>query len=178
MSKVFVGIDSGLHGAIAFMDENGKVESVQVMPRIAKEFDTNAFNQILKSFGLANIECVFIEKVHAVFGSAAGATFTFGKVCGIIEGIVVSNNLKYVYVEPKAWQKAMFQGIPEIRKAAKVNKNGRAVRGKIDTKIMSELACKRLFPEVNFTATERCTKTHDGMTDAVLIAEYGRRLLK
>jgi hypothetical protein len=60
----------------------------------------------------------------------------------------------------------MFQGVKEVR-------NPKTKR--IDTKAMSELACKRLFPDVKFTATDRCTKTHDGMTDATLIAEYGRR---
>ena len=35
--------------------------------------------------------------------------------------------------------------------------------------------CKRLFPGVNLKATDRCKKDHDGMAEALLIAEYGRR---
>ena len=37
------------------------------------------------------------------------------------------------------------------------------------------LSCKRLFPGVNLKATERCRKDHDGIAEALLIAEYGRR---
>ena len=34
---------------------------------------------------------------------------------------------------------------------------------------------KKLFPDVNLFRTNRCTKEHDGMAEALLIAEYGRR---
>ena len=36
---------------------------------------------------------------------------------------------------------------------------------------------KRLFPNVNLKATARCKKDHDGMAEALLIAEYCRRKL-
>ena len=169
MSRI-LGIDVGANGAITCMDETGKVESIVVMPKIAGAFDGSKFNKILQSFysdaTCKDVRCVFIEDVHAIYNSAAKATFTFGKTCGIIEGIVIANHLPYVYVQPKIWQKEMFQGVKEIRKP-KTNR--------VDTKAMSELACKRLFPVVKFTATDRCTKTHDGMTDSCLIAEWGRR---
>ena len=35
--------------------------------------------------------------------------------------------------------------------------------------------CKRLFPDINLLATPRSRKPHDGMAEALLIAEYGRR---
>jgi hypothetical protein len=162
-----IGIDPGANGAITCIDETGKVESIKVMPKISSDFDGNQFNKILENYdSTQDIKCVYIEDVHAIFGSAAKATFTFGKICGIIEGIIIAHHLPYIYVQPKAWQKEMFQGVKEVR-------NPKTKR--IDTKAMSELACKRLFPDVKFTATDRCTKTHDGMTDATLIAEYGRR---
>ena len=172
-----IGIDPGANGAITCMDETGKVEFIKVMPKIAGIFDGKEFNNIIQEIFkeadnlIKEISCrrnviVYIEDVHAIFGSAAKATFTFGKTCGIIEGIIIANNLSYVYVQPKIWQKEMFQGVKEVR-------NSKTKR--IDTKAMSELACKRLFPAVKFTATDRCTKTHDGKTDSCLIAEYGRR---
>ena len=168
MSKI-LGIDVGINGAITCMDESGKVESICVMPKINNIFDGRKFDDMLDSICGLDIDCtVFIEDVHAIFGSAAKATFTFGKTCGIIEGIIIGNCLPYIYVQPKIWQKEMFQGVKEVRKP-KTNR--------VDTKAMSELACKRLFPDVKFTATDRCTKTHDGMTDSCLIAEYGRRCL-
>lgn len=168
-----IGIDPGINGAIACMDETGKIEFIKAMPKISSGFDGHAFDGILQNY--QDVECtVFIEDVHALFGSSAKATFTFGKICGMIEGIVLANHLKYIYVQPKVWQKEMFQGVKEIRKVS--TKAG--AKGRVDTKAMSEIACKRLFPDIKFVATERCTKTHDGMTDACLIAEYGRRKIK
>lgn len=173
-----IGIDPGANGAIACLDLEGKVESIRVMPKIASGFDGDEFNKILKSFyadaTCKDIEEVYIEDVHALFGSSAKATFTFGRICGIIEGIVIANHLRYTYVQPKVWQKEMFFGVEEVRKPA--TKKG--TKGRVDTKAMSEMACKRLFPDIRFLATDRCTKVHDGMTDACLIAEYGRRRLK
>ena len=37
--------------------------------------------------------------------------------------------------------------------------------------------CKRLFPGVKLLATPRCKKEHDGMAEALLMAEYARRKL-
>jgi hypothetical protein len=166
MARV-IGIDPGANGAITCLDGNGKVEFIKPMPKIASGLDSSYLNEIIESIG--KVDCVFIEDVHAIFGSAAKATFTFGKTCGIIEGIIIANRLPYTYVQPKVWQKEMFQGVKEVRKP-KTNR--------VDTKAMSELACKQLFPAVKFTATDRCTKTHDGMTDSCLIAEWGRRKVK
>ena len=169
MTKI-IGIDPGANGAVACLEENGKVDFIKVMPKTSAGFDGNEFDNIIRK--CRGVDCVvYIEDVHALFGSSAKATFTFGRICGIIEGIVIANHLRYVYVQPKVWQKEMFQGVKEIRKPSA--KKG--VKGRIDTKAMSEIACKRLFPETKFVATSRCTKTHDGMTDAALIAEYGRR---
>jgi len=40
---------------------------------------------------------------------------------------------------------------------------------------MALVAAKRLFPGQDFTLTERATKAHDGMVDALLMSEYGKR---
>jgi hypothetical protein len=37
--------------------------------------------------------------------------------------------------------------------------------------------CKKLFPQVNLLATPRCKKEHDGIAEALLMAEYTRRNL-
>ena len=46
---------------------------------------------------------------------------------------------------------------------------------KVDTKAMALMAAKRLFPKVNLIMTERSTTPHDGLVDALLMAEYARR---
>jgi hypothetical protein len=52
------------------------------------------------------------------------------------------------------------------------------MQGKRDCKKMSELAAKRLFPNVDLRATERCKISHDGIVDALLIAYYGSTIHK
>jgi len=48
-------------------------------------------------------------------------------------------------------------------------------KGKRDTKAMALVAVKRLFPHLKLTFGERATKPHDGLVDAVLMAEWARR---
>jgi len=49
---------------------------------------------------------------------------------------------------------------------------------KTDTKQMSYLVCSRLWSCYDWKATPRCKKPHDGLTDAAMLAEYGRRTYK
>jgi hypothetical protein len=44
-----------------------------------------------------------------------------------------------------------------------------------DTKQRSVIAAQRLFPNVSLLPTPRCKKPSDGIADALLIAEWGRR---
>ena len=175
-----IGIDPGKTGAIAAIG-NTSVEKYTT-PLVGKEFDLSAFEVLLLQYkGDPNVH-VCIEDVHAVFGSAAGATFSFGFVCGAIQGIVSALRIPFTLVQPKMWQKEMYQGIPEIRKPdIKIKKGkrvGQSMKGKRDTKAMSLLAAKRLFPNVDLRASERCRIPHDGIVDALLLAEYCRRKFK
>ena len=180
---IIIGIDPGLSGAYVLND--GETIFKQVMPKIGKEFDLDKLYRNLKTYTKSLFKDkpvhVFIEDVHAIFGCAAGATFTFGYVVGAIQAIVIGLDLPYTLVQPKVWQKEMWQGIPEQRKpSTKVMLRGKEVikKGAIDTKAKSLLAKKRLFPTLDLRPTPRCTNEHDGMVDATLIAEYGRRKLK
>jgi len=180
MNRV-IGIDPGKKGAVVVIAESGSVEKY-VMPCIGKEFDIHALDRIFFHIFHDKTCHAFIEDVHAIFGSAAGATFQFGYVCGAIRGLVVGGEAPYTLVQPKAWQKVIYQGIPEIRKPpVKITTGKRAgqmMKGKLDTKKMSLVAAKRLFPNVDLRKSERCKIPHEGIVDALLICEYGRRLLK
>jgi hypothetical protein len=172
--KTYVGIDPGKSGAIVTIFN----EDIQkfTIPKIGKEVDAHQLNNLLKSLNnLPYPHHIILEDVHAIFGSAAGATFSFGWIVGVIEGILVANNLSFTKVQPKVWQKEMFQGIPEQRKPSSVNKKGVTVKGKLDTKAMSIMASKRLFPGFSLLPSERCKNPDDGISDALLMAEYCRR---
>jgi hypothetical protein len=179
--QTIVGVDPGKTGAIAILHPGLQVIT-HIIPLIGNELDLSALNVLLEYFTDEPNVHFFVEDVHAIFGSAAGATFNFGFVCGAIQMGVIGTRCPFTLIQPKTWQKVIYQGIPEIRKPViqiKVGKRaGQSIPGRLDTKKMSEIAAKRLFPTVDLRATNRCKKSHDGIVDALLIAEYGRRFLK
>lgn len=110
------------------------------------------------------IEHCVVEKVHAIFGSSAGATFTFGRGVGSIEGVLSALHIPFSYVQPKKWQKDL-----DI-----VHPTGSTTKEKKEKHL---LVCKKLFPYTNLLATHLSTKPHSGMVDALLVSEWARRNL-
>lgn len=166
--KLRVGIDPGKSGFITEISVRGIIS--YPIPTIKGKFiDILELHDILENISFTDAHVV-LEDVHAIFGSSAKSTFSFGFVCGLIEGILVSLKIPYTKVQPKKWQKVMWEGIPVIKKPSTTGKTQVT-----DTKAMSLMAAKRLFPDVDLRATERSTKPHDGKIDSLLLAEYCRR---
>ena len=183
---IFCGIDPGMTGAMAAVDENGRHLCHNVIPVLGGKLDARKLiNWLYAAPGFTGQTkddlFVTIEDVHAVFNSSAKSTFNFGFVCGGIQAVVQTLLIPYALVQPKIWQKSMWQGVPELRKPSttSVNTKGKSVtrKGSIRTKEMSLVAISRLYPEVSVLKTPNCTIPHDGIVDAILIAEYGRRSL-
>lgn len=161
-----VGIDPGLSGGIVAIDEDGKIIFKIVMPTMkltgSKKTKTVIDLQLLHST-LCELkpDRVYLEKVGSRPGQGTVSMFGFGYTFGAIEMALVSCHYPYVLVTPQAWCKEMHQGISKD----------------IDAKDRSLLIFKRMYPEVDMRATPRCTTCHDGMIDALMIAEYGRRCM-
>ena len=83
--------------------------------------------------------------------------FNFGKAYGYILGALDISMVSYELVTPQAWKK-------EFHLSA-------------DKKTSIE-CCKRLFPTVELRRNMQCRTDHDGMAEALLIAEYARRHMK
>ena len=171
MNKRYIGIDPGKDGAVIILSGNGQLLEKRIIPKIKNEVDESELAQIIRDIGQESI--VVIEDVHAIFGSGAGATFSFGDICGFVRGLLVGYRIPFVKVQPKKWQSVMFEGVPEIIKPMKEGQK-RKVR---DTKAMALIAAKRLFPDVDLRMSERAKNPHDGIVDALLMAEYARRKL-
>lgn len=171
-STLYIGIDPGKEGYIC-INYKGQIE-FKKMPLIGKEYDVQKLHEGLAAVGALSNTVTFthcvLEDVHAIFGSAAGATFEFGYGVGLLEMALVANRIPYTKVAPKKWQKQMFEGIPEIKKPSSTGKTM-----KTDTKKMAEIAAARLFPEIDFRDSERCKKVHSGKIDATLMCEYSKR---
>lgn len=161
--KIRAAFDVGKDGAIAvFRDE--KLVFKTVIPTIGNQIDLSEIRKILTNYECENIHVV-VEDVHAIYGAAAKSTFNFGWSLGILEGMLTGMRIPYTKVAPKEWQKEMWKGVQPVYKSGKV----------IDTKATSLLAAKRLFPNEDLRKSERAEKPHDGIVDALLMAEYCRR---
>lgn len=175
VNNIFIGIDPGKKGFITVfheLDQGSLTIQYYAIPMIGNEVDLHELDNIIKeikSIASNDIKCV-LEDVHAIYGSAAGATFTFGFIAGAEEMCLISNSISYTKVKPKKWQKEMWEGVPLQQKKSSSGKTMVT-----DTKKMSEIAAKRLFPNEDLRATTRCKKSHDGKVDALLMVEYCKR---
>lgn len=144
---IYIGIDPGKKGAYAWYTDG--------VMRV-RQWDDNYFAQdmhLLAAMDDRPVACV--EKVGARPGQGTVSMFSFGQSYGFILGVLTAFGIPYQLVPPRKW-KAEY-GLLNTQKQASVD------------------VAKRLFPEVSFLPTERCRKESDGMSDAVLMAEYARR---
>jgi hypothetical protein len=110
---------------------------------------------------------VYGEILHAVYGSAAKATFSFGQAYGTVIGIVeATTGEKIELIRAVDWQKYIFN-FHKIKEVKKANSNRR------DTKAMALHTALKLWREENWVESPRHRRIHDGMIDAALIAIYG-----
>ena len=168
-----IGIDPGKGSYIVVIDEQGEIFFNRI-PMIGSSIDVKGLSDIFYNIDQTYDEkqCV-IENVHAIFGSSADATFTFGYVTGLLEALLVAYEIPFVKVNPKVWQKEMWEGVPIIKKPSSSGKT--SVN---DTKSISEIAAKRLFPNVDLRpndCTNRCKNSDHNKVDALLIASYCKR---
>lgn len=168
MDKIYIGIDPGKNGGISVVAFD-KVD-VMVMPAIGSNYDVKKMSEFLKEMSLYECHCV-IEDVHAIYGSSATATFEFGYGVGLLEGVLVAYKIPYTKVQPKKWQKLMWEGVK-----LQVKSSSSGLTSVTDTKKMSLVAVQRIFPNTDLKASNRCKVPHDGIVDSLLIAEYGRRM--
>lgn len=168
--KCFLGVDPGKRGCLVLITENRQVKKFP-FTEIGKEFSVSAFLKDLESImSEYTVLHAVIEDVHAIFGSSAKSTFSFGYICGQIEAVLICNKIPFTKVSPKIWQKEMFRGIPEVKKPSSSGKTYIT-----DTKTMSISASGKLFPNVSLLRTINCKKPDDNVSDALLMAEYCRR---
>lgn len=160
--SIFIGFDVGKSGAIVALDSSGAVLLTQAMPVIGKEYDLQKIYDLVNKYSGCKAYAA-IENVHAIQGKAgASSNFSFGLGKGILMGVVAGLKIPYILVNPKQWQKEVWEGVTK----------------QSDTKKTSLIAAKRLFPNQDFLASSRSRKPHDGIVDGLLIAEYCRRKFK
>ena len=162
---IYVGIDPGKTGAISVIWECSKptVFPMPILPgkkgKSRNEYDILGIRNHIDSWDMPMF--IMVEKSQPMPATMPGgslANYNRGVSMGwtwLLTGMGISHEL----VAPRTWQKVMLAGTPGS-----------------DTKQKSIIAAQRLFPGVRLTRTERSRKLDDGISDALLIAEYGRRV--
>jgi hypothetical protein len=168
--KAWIGVDPGKNGGIITITEHGKMKKA-VIPLIGDDLDSRKLFEIISDLKTEFDVTLIMESVHSIFGTSASSNFTFGYICGALEGIIMASRIKFIKVQPKAWQKEMWLSTEVEYQPLKPNQK----RPSIDTKLTSLKAALRLFPHFDFRKSERAKNPHDGLVDAALMAEYGRR---
>lgn len=159
---MIIGIDPGQTGGIAFIRDgvclhlyDTPTEAIKKGKGIKNEYLPAHMAEILKTYGTTTSTHCYLEKVGAMPGQGVTSMFNFGKGYGLWIGILAALGIPYTLVTPQAWKKEIMQGVGD-KDAAR----GRA---------------QQLFPDM----THQLSRKKDiGRADALLIAEYGRRISK
>lgn len=153
MSKVIIGVDVGLKGALAVYD--GEELLIFDMPvfeiergeKNRKVVDINGLVKIVKDNGAC---ChAYLERVWAQPSNGAASAFSYGYGAGVVEAVFTCCNVPLTFINPKAWKKAM---------GCTKDKDG------------SRRRASQLLPQFSDNWTRK--KDHD-RAEAALIALYG-----
>lgn len=155
MTKTIIGIDPGKDGGVAVISEWGVVRA-RVLPSDIGELRDIISHEAPAPNKIAPPCMVYLESVHAMPKQGVRSVWTFAQGFGEIIGMLIALGIPYQLVTPQRWKKVVLEGLPW-----KGNKNCSIdyVRAK--------------YPDLDLKRTPRCTKYHDGMADAVCLAEFG-----
>jgi crossover junction endodeoxyribonuclease RuvC len=108
---IVVGIDPGLSGAIAIL-ENNKVLNIFDMPVMAegkknkRQLNSAQLVSIIKNGTKPESEiAVVVEQVNAMPGQGVTSMFNFGQTFGAIKGVCAALELPIFFVRPSKWKK-------------------------------------------------------------------------
>ena len=106
-----VGIDPGLNGAIAILQDK-KVLSIIDMPVMAdgkknkRQLNNAQLAEILRNNTSDDDEIsVVVEQVNAMPGQGVTSMFNFGQTFGAIKGVCAALKLPIFFVRPSKWKK-------------------------------------------------------------------------
>ena len=106
-----IGIDPGLSGAIAILEDN-KVLNIFDMPVMAegkknkRQLNSAQLVNIIRDNTVSTDEvAVVVEQVNAMPGQGVTSMFNFGQTFGAIKGVCAALNLPIFFVRPSKWKK-------------------------------------------------------------------------
>lgn len=159
---MILGIDPGQSGGLAFIAPDGLATTGLITAVKMPETERDIFLLIYER----HIRFAIIEKVGPARGKnedgssrkqGVSSAFTFGQSYGFLRGLLVALEIPFQEVHPLTWQREF--GL--IVRGAKLTQTQRKNRNK--------QKAENLFPDMKIT---------HAIADALLLAEYGRRIGK
>lgn len=158
---IYIGIDPGLNGALAVILHDNSIV-IRDTPTLTVEgeksrrkYNAPGMAQLLRPF-TTEPGLVVLENVHSMPKQGVASSFNFGEGLGLWKGIIAAYGLPLEMPSPQRWKKEIL-----------------ADQGK--DKDASRFKAIQLFPSV---ADQLSRVKDDGRAEALLMAEYGRRLRK
>ena len=162
MSVTVIGIDPGLGGAVAFLRDGGidvwdtPVLTVAKGKSVRHEYNLAEMVALLRKIMPAYKHSLVaaLERTHSMPGQGVRSMFTMGEGYGAWKGILTALGISFDLIAPERWKRVMMDGQGKDKDAARL----RAIQ---------------LFPGL---AGELARKKDHGRAEALLLAEYRRRL--
>jgi crossover junction endodeoxyribonuclease RuvC len=110
MSSLVLGIDIGVQGAIALLDETGALLEISDMPTLHDgPKGRRAINAPLLAATIfkSHADRAFVESVNARPCEGPTGAFAFGRASGVIEGALAGAGIPATFITPPAWKRAV-----------------------------------------------------------------------
>jgi hypothetical protein len=112
---MYLGVDPGLTGAVAALDDSGDFLWIEDMPtrlkggRVDREVDSSALAQILRARGISGISRACVERISAR-PSDKGSLASFASLmhsAAVAEGVLAGLGASVSLADPLLWKRAM-----------------------------------------------------------------------
>lgn len=99
-----LGVDPGLSGAIALVDEHGMLLAVADIPSADGRVMAGQLCDMIREWAP---DRAIIEGVHSMPNQGVSTTFKFGRAYGTAEGIIEALSIPLETVSPAVWKRRM-----------------------------------------------------------------------
>lgn len=147
--KYYLGVDPGICGGLCVVREDGTPMEWSRMP----DSKVQIIDHIIRINTNYTRLILVTELAQAMPKQGVTSCFRYGQHFGTFEDTAILLKLPYHEVRPAVWKKALSL---------------------TSNKMDSIKACRRIFPSVGLIPSG-CRKEHDGIAEALLIAEWARR---
>ncbi len=167
---IYVGIDPGLNGGVAAIDDDGSLASVQPIPTLSQKvgkhernvYDLPGCAKILQAVARETMVTLEVSQpMPSVMGRGgrrrkmpAASAFSQGQGIMLWRAMCAALDITILCISPQKWKGEMLAGSSHDKGAALVVANG-------------------FWPGGHFGKRKDA-----GLAEAALIAEYGRRVLR